>query len=150
MPYLRRQCRPPPASRPRLQLGQLHADAGNAPRGSVVVADQPAREAHPRSAWRSSAMAVTSPSGWLRSRCRDRGSRTFCRLSPNCAHRPRRHEGREVGCDRWWRGEACPDAHKATRFSASARSTARLVRLRRTRWRFIVAQDDERGDPGLL
>ena len=45
VPHLRRQYRPPSASRPRLQLGQLYAHAGAAENDGAVVADQPAREA---------------------------------------------------------------------------------------------------------
>src|SRR5271165_6132138 len=41
----RRQCRPPPAPRPRVQPWQFHADNGAAQAGGTVVADQPAREA---------------------------------------------------------------------------------------------------------
>ena len=50
MLLLRRQCRPPSASRPRIQSRQLHANAGPAQGGGALVADQPAREADQDSA----------------------------------------------------------------------------------------------------
>ena len=45
MPHLRRRHGPPSAPCARLQSRQLHADATAAQDGTVVVADQPAREA---------------------------------------------------------------------------------------------------------
>jgi hypothetical protein len=45
MPNLRRQRRPPPAARARLQPAQLHADAGDAQGGAALVTDEPAGEA---------------------------------------------------------------------------------------------------------
>jgi Transposase DDE domain group 1 len=45
MPHLRRQRRPPPVARARLQPGQLHADAGDAQGGGAMVTDEPAGEA---------------------------------------------------------------------------------------------------------
>jgi hypothetical protein len=45
MPFFRRERRPPPAPRARLQPWQLHASAGDAEGSGTVVADQPAREA---------------------------------------------------------------------------------------------------------
>ena len=45
MPNLRRQCRPSPIARARLQPRQLRADAGDAQGGGAMVTDEPAGEA---------------------------------------------------------------------------------------------------------
>src|SRR5262245_7967653 len=65
-----------------LQPRQLHADAGDAPGGGAVVAEQPTREAdqdrcqgrQPRPL-----RAATLHSRWPRSQCRGRRSRKSCR-----------------------------------------------------------------------
>ncbi len=51
-------------------------------------------------------------------RCRGRCSRRSCCSSPGCGHRPHRHDGRRLRCERTMR-EVRLNAGKAARFHAS-------------------------------
>ena len=115
VPLLRGQCRPPPASCPCLQPWQLHADAGDAEDGGAVVGDQPARVAdQDRREGRQPRSLRDIPDG------RGRSAATNVPRNPvaDCAAAGTARGGM---------------TRRATRFSASARSTGGFDRLPRTR-----------------
>ena len=69
VPIVRRQCRPSPASRPRLQSRQFPAHVGDSRADQGLVADQPEGEAD-QDRREGGPTAAMSPSRWPRLPCR--------------------------------------------------------------------------------
>ncbi len=116
--------------------------AGDAEDSGAVLADEPAREAD-QDRRRSSATVATSRPKWPRSRCRDRCSSTFCRLSPACGQRLCRHDGRRDQI--WHRNDGATSRKQSRVFWRSGGYGA----LPDTQPAIAVAQDAGRGDPRL-
>src|ERR1700730_18348997 len=133
MLLLRRQCRPPSASRPRIQSRQLHANAGPAQGGGALVADQPAREADQDSA------KVVSHGRYV----------TFqmAEVRGGYERRPRRHDrGDRDRCHRRRRERCVSDAGKQ-RVSALGAVYYGFDRPLRIRRAIYLVQDARRSDP---
>src|SRR6266702_2566083 len=137
MPHVRCQRRASPAPRPRLQPGEFHADAGDAEDGRAVVADQPAREAdqdrregrQPRPLrYVSDGRGGGAAADVRRNPVADRATAGTTRAGMRATEQMRQTTP-----------EVRPDAGRATRFSATARSTGVLTACRARGTRFTVA-----------
>src|SRR5215204_3456917 len=127
MPDLRLQRCAPPAPCARLQPGQLHAHAGDAEDGGAVVADQPAREAdQDRREGRQPRALRYLPDGRGRGATADvPGNFVADHEAAGTARARMTRRSEQV---RWTTtAEVRPDAGRATRFSASARSISILT-----------------------